>query len=307
MQRRNKMKKMKLLLLLLALSAALSACTFPGIGTAEKKQDKVENENGELNIYHPEGLRVEKREQTYRLRTPDNLTQSVEELLTELVTACDNQFTSYTYMLGEDNNLALTIVVQEDASVESRVLLAAAITETLFQLPEIETISLTRTSELGEKLSEEIFTRSSVYYYDSDGDAYDRYNPRTVRVYEAGADGATLVEKSVRIYPTPDESMEELLIDHLAATGTIPRSTKVNSVSQTRDTLNLDLSDDFLSEVSGHTPESVVYSIVNSVYTLSDSVSYVRITVDGETVSTFHDTVVLSEPLVFNSAILKEE
>ena len=32
-----------------------------------------------------------------------------------------------------------------------------------------------------------------------------------------------------------------------------------------------------------------------------------RITVDGETVSTFHDTVVLSEPLVFNSAILKEE
>lgn len=306
MQRRNKMKKMKLLLLLLALSAALSACTFPRIGTAEKKQDKVENENGELNIYHPEGLRVEKREQTYRLRTPDNLTQSVEELLTELVTACDNQFTSYTYMLGEDNNLALTIVVQADASAESRVLLAAAITETLFQLPEIETISLTRTSELGEKLSEEIFTRSSVYYYDSDGDAYDRYNPRTVRVYEAGADGATLVEKSVRIYPTPGESMEKLVIDHLAASGTIPRSTKVLSVSVSRDCCSIKLSDSFLDDVSGHTPETVIYAVVNSVCSLSEDINSVRILIDGSEPETFHNTVSISSPLVFNSAIVQE-
>ena len=66
----------------------------------------------------------------------------------------------------------------------------------------------------------------------------------------------------------------------------------------------LDLSQEFKGNVEETRSDLVVYSVVNSLTSIS-SISKVLITIDGEVVHSYIGTVDLSKPLSFNSEIIK--
>ena len=119
----------------------------------------------EIDIYYHDGYRIEKKEERYQLMQPDSLSQSVEEVLTQLMQVYDNRLENYSYLLDEDNHLTLELLVNGELSGEDDLLLKAAISKTLFQLPEVKSIEMVLEDGNGEITFHDAFTRDSFYYF----------------------------------------------------------------------------------------------------------------------------------------------
>lgn len=155
------MKKYVLMLILIFGALSFSAC---------KKEDTPKtteaNENSMVNIYYPGAESVITGKERYQIKQPDSVTSSVEELMTCLMPYLDDRMEYHTYLLDGDDNLTLQFVCNGEYDKEYMLLSYAAITRTLFQVKDINSISISVTDLQGDTLENNFYLRNSFYFYD---------------------------------------------------------------------------------------------------------------------------------------------
>ena len=260
------------------------------------------NENGMVDIYYPKDYQVVKKDKQYQIKQPDSLTASIEELMAQLKEYFSEDMEYHTYMIDGDNNVSLQFVSSDEVGTEYFLLAKAAITETLFQLEDINSITITIVDEQGNTISQNLYLPGSFYFYDYA--EKEHLNDVEVSLYLATAGGDKLYSESMVISLKNNTTIEEMIVEELADRGAIPKDTEINSVSISQGICYLDLSEEFQDGVRGVKKEIVLYSLVNSITSIS-GIDKVHISIDGETIDKYGDTIDISSPLQFSKELLR--
>lgn len=256
-----------------------------------------------IDIYCPEGNKIVKSGTKYQLKQPDSTTPSVEEVMTAIIKESDGKIPSYTYMLDTRNNVYLELTLESgNYSKEDYLLIMAAVVNTVFQIHDIESISISMMDDMGEIVAEDLFMSNSFYFYDYPMD--ENYNVTDVTIYLANKEGTGLLKSETNIFYESNVSLEENIVLFLASEGTIPSNTEVNSVSVSAGICYLDLNSNFEKNVTNKKSDVVLYSVVNSITSL-ENIEKVQILIDGEFVSNYRKTVDTASPLIFNDELVE--
>lgn len=291
------MKKQISFCLCLLLILSLCGCS----GFKKKHTDEMTIQDNEIYLYIVKDLKVMPAENKYQLKNPDSVSASVEEVLSALVLAFEGELAFYTYMLDDSNNV--TLDVNLGCAVEQEELLAvqSAICSTLFQVEAVDNIQLTIHGLETEVLSQEVLKRESFYYYDNE---YDNLNLVTRIIYVSNETKDGLNRIAVNVQRTPEKSDQELVVEKMLELGYLPAGTKVNMVSTRGDICTIDINSEFNGSVGGLPPEIELYGVVNSVLEQTDATK-VQILIDGMVIDKYRNAVDISEPLTFNSELVK--
>lgn len=134
----------------------------------EEASDKANvNEENLIHIYYVNDMEIVEDDSMYQLKQPDNLAASVDEIvymLTEKYQALDVRISSY--IVDMDNNMSIALQFNELAPKELIFLVKATISDTVFQLSGLESLTVSIINEAGDILSEEIFERQSFLHYE---------------------------------------------------------------------------------------------------------------------------------------------
>lgn len=288
------MKKSLVLALVLMLLFALTGCG------KDSKNEVTTNENSMVDIYYPNGNSVVQSDEKYQIKQPDSIPYSVEELMTCLMDRLDDRMKYHTYLIDADNNVTLQFVCNGDYNREYLLLAKASVVETLFQIEAINSVNIKVFDEMGNSVDDNLYLRDSFYFYDNE----DELNELKVKLYYPDSSGTRLIWEEKKIYSKPDVTVEESMVNKLLEAGALPVGTEINSVSICGDICYIDFNKQFNEEVKGVKSEVVVYSVVNSITSIS-KINNVQITINGEDVKLYRETVDISKPLQFNSEILK--
>lgn len=285
-------------LFVMLLSLILSACNKDNNNSANDTLAKKENS---IFIFYPDNFEVVLDEAVYQLKQPDSLVASIEEIMSVLSPKLDSNVVAYhTYMLGENNDVTLEFTQNGEIANDYLLLTKAAVTSTLFQLKDINTISIQLTDLAGNILFDEAFDRNSFFYYDSN---VEELSGRQVQLYCCTEDGAGIKSVNTTIYIDSHIKIEEQIISELVSRNAIPKNTTVTSAVIDSGVCYLELSRGFNDSLQNVKNDVVIYSVVNSIISAT-GVDMVKITVSGEQQSTYRGTVDISQPLRFNRNII---
>lgn len=156
-------KRIGIILLILAMVLVTGCDKSKDKNTSESV---VPDENS-IFIYYPENKCVLAYDETFQLKQPDLLVQSVEEVMTAWTEILGSEIIQYdTYMIDGNNDVELDFSLVGDSENREYFLLArAAVTQTLFQLKDINCISIKLTDREGNVVYDEKFDRHSFYFY----------------------------------------------------------------------------------------------------------------------------------------------
>ena len=254
-----------------------------------------------IHLYVVQDNTVIQTDEDYQLKTPDSISASIDDVMTALLENNNSKIESYSYMIGEDNGLALEINVEEESlNSETKILMMAAITKTLFQLNDISTIQLTMNTKSGEIVETQVCNRDSLYFYGYD----DNLAQKNICVYIPADTAGKIKPVILKKQLMSNVSEQEGIVNELAYQNVIPTGTQVNMVSVHDKICYLDLSKDFIGDNKTISSEVSVYALVNSIVNQCD-VDFVQILVDGERVNEYVGNVNILEPLCYNSEIVE--
>jgi len=291
------MKKKIIISLIVVCLSALSGCKDNSEISTES--NKVVKDNC-VYVCFPSGDTIERNSEPYQLKQPDSIIPSVEEVMSASMDSYDEKIESYTYMVDDDNNVTLQLVMAEEPTREYGLLTMAAVSDTLFQMEMVESVKITLTDADGEVLDSKLILRNTIYHY---GQIYDD-ETKQMSFYKATKGGEGLERLSGTLKYSDDISLAENVVNKLEEIQAIPEGTKVNSLDVISGVCYLDLNEAFLGDVAETKSEQVVYSVVNSLTSLT-SIEKVKITVDGQEIASYRGVVDLRKPLSFNSEIIK--
>lgn len=294
--------KKKILFFLFALSVAL---VLAGCGKKQEESESVDD--GDYILYYlnidGNGLnRVEKK-----LDLPEDTEQAVRLILEELNHVDKKDEYKYTKVLN-DQILFDSIHMNEEEEIvinfgsgytqmnpDREILVRAAIVKSLLPLEGVSYVSFTiddepLTNEEGivvDRMGEDTFVldndRSEVYNY-----------TETVTLYMANKTGDGLVEVSVDVEANDNQSLEEAVLEALKGDygndtiSPIPKGLTFHRIHVLQKICYVDLSTDILTGVPGVDENIKVYSMVNTLTSLS-RINQVQFTIDGELVSKMND------------------
>lgn len=312
--------KKKIVFFLLALSVALALT-----GCHKKQEESGKPDNGKYVLYYlnidGDGLtRVEKK-----LDLPQDTEQSVRLILEELNTVDEKDEYKYTKVLN-DQILFDSIHMNEEQEVvlnfgsgytqmnpDREILVRAAIVKSLIPLEGVSYVSFTiddepLTNEEGivvDRMNEDTFVldddRSEVYNY-----------TETVTLYLANKTGDGLVEVSVDVEANDNKSLEEAVLEALKGSygndtmSPIPQNLSFHRIHVLQKICYVDLSDDIYTGVRGVDENIKVYSMVNTLTSLS-RINQVQFTIDGEMVSKMNDVSGFDSPMGYDYYYLSEK
>ena len=155
------MKKLLIMVLAMMLPFFLGGCKDKGDSTAVQS-----NENSMVDIYYPEDNNVVKLEDKYQIKQPDSISASVEEIMLQLMEKLDERMEYHTYLIDADNNVTLQFVCNREYNKEYLLLAKAAIVETLFQIEDINSVTIKISDAAGNVIADNLFLRNSFYFYE---------------------------------------------------------------------------------------------------------------------------------------------
>lgn len=309
----KKSRKAAVLLPILVFLIALTSCG------REKRQGQY---HYDIYYVNREGTHVVTQE--YDTDTSsENMDVLLEELLGKLKDTTENpeymaplpdSFQGYTLIEGQIN-----LDFQEGyLSLEpiSEILCRAAVVRTLTQVKGIDTVTF---SVLGEALTDSlgipVGAMAADSFVDNAGTEINAYAEAEFHLYFANQQGNALVEVSRAVVYNSNISMERQVMEELVkgpdeqqkdGYSTINPAVSILGVTVTDGVCYVNLSREFLTPLSGVTPEVTLYSIVNSLVELPN-VNKVQIAVDGETNINYQDGISLTTVLERNLDIVVGE
>lgn len=194
------------------------------------------------------------------------------------------------------------------------VLCRAALVRSLTQLEGVEQVAFYVNGEpLTSRSGEEYGFLQAEDFVQNTGSAINSFQDTVLTLYFANRDGTALVKEDVSVRYNSNQAKERVIVERLikGPTGTdlqatIPKGTKLLSASIKDGICYLNFNEGLKNTTPGVRPETVIFSIVNSV-TESGAVSRVQIAINGDSNVLFQESIKLSEPLSRNLDIMEEE
>ncbi|MDD6327523.1 MAG: GerMN domain-containing protein [Lachnospiraceae bacterium] len=274
-----------------------------GCGKKTEHTTVVKTDNESLVwIYYPTSDGISARTEQYQIKQPDSISAAVEEAMTALASDTWGFPVQYhTFMLDSDNNLMLDFYSESMLDATSCLLMDASVCQTLFQLPELKSISIRLLMADDTELSRKTYERDSFYFY---GYEETGLNNKSVTIYYPSKTGGALASGPVNVHQDMYTSIPEQIVSVLASRGVLPANTAVNAVIFQGGICYLDLNEAFISEATYEDGKMIVYSLVNSI-TAEDGVDALQILVEGEKITSYCGFSEMEEPLRFDSSIVQ--
>ena len=292
----DKKKLMILMLLCPAIMFAasnLTACSAEDKPTEITTQDNIINNAGSVQLYHVENNTVVADSDRYQLKQPDSLSDSVEEIMSQMSLPTGITFSSYS--IDKDSNLQL--VLTSDGLTEEMLLLSkAAIVKSMSGLTTAADTIITVNDAAGNMLETASYRDNAFFYYDDAEDS--AVNKGELVLYLPDKGGKKLSKIIAYVTISSDESAADAVMKQLSAYNVLPKETAILGISVMNGTATLDLSQEFLTGGIETSDKCMIYSIVDSLTSLPN-VRGVQFTVEGVSVEKYHDSIKLSEPMEF--------
>lgn len=304
-----KKREKSCLVFLCVILVILSAC---GNETDSSSPYKIYYLNAEQN-----GL----VEQAYKGEV-ENTEQAIEEILQCLKTGTEKieeqsvipkgiQIEKYKLEKGR-----LTIYFSKEylkLNTVHEVLLRAAVVRSLTQLDEVKLVAFYVDGEpLKNKEGKEYGYFQSDDFVQNTGASINSYEETTMKLYFANENGDKLVPQSVAVQHNSNAALEKAIVEQLMrgpsgskTQRTIPKGTKLLSVSMKEGICYLNFDEGFHTILPGITPEVTIYSIVNSVLECG-SVGQVQILINGESNVKFQESIDLENAFSKNYELIEE-
>ncbi len=178
----------------------------------------------------------------------------------------------------------------------TEVLVRAAITRTLTQLPDISYVSITVEGEqLFDSMDNQVGWMSADQFIDNDGNEINTYELAKIKLYFADESGTSLIAANREKHYSTNTPMERFVVEELIAGPTgqveglypsINPSTKIVNVMTKDGICYVNLDESFLTVVNNVSTDLSIYAIVNSLVELSN-INRVQILINGEVPASF--------------------
>lgn len=286
--------------------------------TGCQKQDENESKN-RYSIYYLNREETKIAEFAYYTSTEEPI-KVLGELLAVLGQTPQNvnynetirNFLVTAYSINED---VVQITVDEnyrDMSATTEVLTRAAIVRTLTQISGVNYVNMKiGESDLTDSLGGIIGSMTADQFVDNAGNEINTYENVELTLYFASENGKYLIKALRPVEYNSNISLERLVVEKLiggpsgeSLYPTVNPNTKILSVTVKDNICYLNLSEEFLIQQSGVTPEVAIYSVVNTLIEL-ENVNKVQISVEGNNSVVFRDTFELTTLFERNLDILK--
>ena len=214
----------------------------------------------------------------------------------------------------EDEKLTLYFnAAYNDMDMVQEVLCRAALVRSLTQINGIDLVGFYVDGEpLTNDKGREYGYFQSDDFVQNTGQSIHSFEETNLALYFANGDGNKLTAQTVSVKYNSNVAFEKVIVEQLmrGPSGsdlkeTIPKGTKLLSVSIKDGICYLNFDEGLRKIVSGVTPEVVIYSIVNSVIE-SGAVNKVQISINGDSNIMYQESISLSEPLSRNLDLLEE-
>ena len=242
----------------------------------------------------------------------------LEELLAQLSTMPEKleyhaplagEFALKNYTLLEGQLMLDFDEAYKNQAIIKEILVRAAIVRTLTQVEGVEQVSFSVNGEpLMDASGQVVGMMKADSFVDNAGNEINTYEKVKLRLYFANAEGTRLIPVSRSIVYNSNFSLERQVVEEIIAgpkeseTGlkesgevypVINPSTKIISVNVRDGICYVNLDGGFLNPVYQVTPETVIYSLVNSLIEIGN-VNKVQISVNGETAVSYQESISLS-------------
>ena len=214
----------------------------------------------------------------------------------------------------EDEKLTLYFnAAYNDMDMVQEVLCRAALVRSLTQINGIDLVGFYVDGEpLTNDKGREYGYFQSDDFVQNTGQSIHSFEETNLVLYFANGDGNKLTAQTVSVKYNSNVAFEKVIVEQLMRgplgsdlKETIPKGTKLLSVSIKDGICYLNFDESLREIVSGVTPEVVIYSIVNSVIE-SGAVNKVQISINGDSNIMYQESISLSEPLSRNLDLLEE-
>ena len=262
------------------------------------------NDN-QITIYRPGPNGIIADDELYQVKQPDSLSAAVEETMAAFTAVpYGSEYDSvvyHTYMLDVDNNLSLDFFAKQIPDTKTSLLANGALCQTLFQLSDLQNITIRILSENEEVIMENTFTRDSFYFY---GNEDEHVNIRQLTIYYPNKEGNALTRGTVKVRQEKDKTIEEQIVSVLASRGVIPSNTTVNTIYCSSGVCYIDFGKTFMEGFPSTEGKLIIYSLVNSI-TEINGIDALYILVNGEPISNYHGFDDMNKALSFDGTIVK--
>lgn len=193
------------------------------------------------------------------------------------------------------------------------ILLRAAVVRSLTQLDGVKLVAFYVNGEpLKNKEGKEYGYFQSDDFVQNTGASINSYEETTMKLYFASEKGDKLIAQTVNVQHNSNAALEKAIVEQLMrgpsgtkTQRTIPKGTKLLSVSMKEGICYLNFDEGLLTILPGITPEITIYSIVNSVLECG-SLGQVQILINGESNVKFQESVDLSHAFSKNYVLIEE-
>lgn len=195
----------------------------------------------------------------------------------------------------------------------SEVLTRAAIVRTVCQIEGVEYVSfMIHDTALLNAGGAPVGVMTADQFVDNEGNEMNSYEKASLTLYFATEDGTHLKTCSTTQVYNSNISLEKLVVEQVIVgpdgedmgCPTINPDTRVLSVTVKDSVCYVNLSKEFLTQVYDVSPETAIYSLVNSLVELSN-VNKVQIAVEGETDGVFQESIPLTAVFERNLEIME--
>ena len=145
------------------------------------------------------------------------------------------------------------------------------------------------------------------------GSSINSFQEMKLTLYYADSSGEKLQKEEDMVRYNSNESKERVVVEQLMRgpsnnrlLATIPKGTKLLGVSIKDHICYLNFDEGLRNIAPGVSPETVIYSIVNSVID-GGNVSEVQISINGDSSIVYQESIKLDEPLSRNQEMIKED
>ena len=145
------------------------------------------------------------------------------------------------------------------------------------------------------------------------GSSINSFQEMKLTLYYADSSGEKLQKEEDTVRYNSNESKERVVVEQLMRgpsnnrlLATIPKGTKLLGVSIKDHICYLNFDEGLRNIAPGVSPETVIYSIVNSVID-GGNVSEVQISINGDSSIVYQESIKLDEPLSRNQEMIKED
>lgn len=307
------MRQIKMICFLLLICVCLTSC-------GKKQTDEVEGA-GYIYYVMTEGTSIEKKE--YTLKATEQKAQ-----ISELLDALSQTPKSIDLKAAISNDIKVQSFEVKDEQLEihfskeygklkksSEILIRAAVVKTLMQVPGVRYVSFFIGEEaLTDSQNIPVGLMSGESFVLSSGSDLESYQTADLLLYFPSASGTTLCKESrTQVHYSVNTSIEKLVVEQLmkgpetkGAQKMVPDDAALVGVSVKEGVCYVTFTKEFLKASYNQSPESTIYSIVNSIIA-NGNVIKVQILVEGNPDAEYLNSIKLNQTFEWNADIIKEK